>query len=69
MAPQAGKVEAADVTVYRDEGGDWRWRAKDTNGEIVADSAEGYVDLTYAEDAARSLFPSATIHTPNPEKA
>lgn len=30
------------LEVYRDVGGDWRWRARGRNGRIVADSAEGY---------------------------
>ncbi|MCK0141329.1 DUF1508 domain-containing protein [Aliiroseovarius sp. F20344] len=28
--------------VYKDFAGDWRWRLKSSNGNIVADSAEGY---------------------------
>jgi uncharacterized protein YegP (UPF0339 family) len=64
MAPSAGKVDAAVVTVYADDSGEWRWRAKDTNGDIVADSAEGYVDRTYAEGAAQSLFPKAEFDPP-----
>lgn len=28
--------------LHKDAGGDWRWRLRATNGEIVADSAEGY---------------------------
>jgi hypothetical protein len=27
---------------YQDDGGEWRWRFKDDNNEIIADSAEGY---------------------------
>lgn len=32
--------------MYRDESGEYRWRLKADNGEIVADSAEGYVRKT-----------------------
>ena len=28
--------------IYQDAAGEWRWRAKAKNGEIMADSAEGY---------------------------
>ena len=28
--------------LYRDAIGHWRWRLRATNGEVVADSAEGY---------------------------
>ena len=28
--------------VYKDTRGEWRWRYKSSNGNIIADSAEGY---------------------------
>jgi uncharacterized protein YegP (UPF0339 family) len=28
--------------VYQDTGGKWRWRLKAANGQIVADSGQGY---------------------------
>ena len=28
--------------IYVDRAGDWRWRYTSTNGNIIADSAEGY---------------------------
>ena len=28
--------------LYRDAGGAWRWRLRATNGNVLADSAEGY---------------------------
>jgi len=28
--------------IYVDTSGDWRWRYKSTNGNIIADSSEGY---------------------------
>jgi uncharacterized protein YegP (UPF0339 family) len=36
------------VTVYRDKSGDYRWKLVAENGEIVADSAEGYRHKGYA---------------------
>jgi uncharacterized protein YegP (UPF0339 family) len=35
------------VHVFECEDGDWYWSAVVGNGEIVADSAEGYVDRSY----------------------
>ncbi|BCM86546.1 YegP family protein [Methylobacterium indicum] len=29
--------------LYRDGKGEWRWRLRAENGEVVADSGEGYV--------------------------
>ncbi len=28
--------------VYKDAGGEWRWRLKAANSQIVADSGQGY---------------------------
>jgi uncharacterized protein len=30
--------------IYRDAAGEYRWRVRASNGQIVADSAEGYVN-------------------------
>lgn len=32
--------------VYKDRANQWRWRFVSTNGRIIADSAEGYVNKT-----------------------
>lgn len=31
-----------EVEFYQELGGDWRWRVRAANGDIVADSSEGY---------------------------
>jgi uncharacterized protein YegP (UPF0339 family) len=31
-------------TVYKDKTGNYRWRYRSANGNIIADSAEGYVN-------------------------
>jgi uncharacterized protein YegP (UPF0339 family) len=31
---------------YQDSKGEWRWRLKSSNGRILADSGEGYKNLT-----------------------
>ena len=38
--------------VYRDNKGEWRWRLKAANGEIIAVSSEGYVRKS---DCERSI--------------
>lgn len=67
--PEAGRVDAAKLEVYADAAGEWRWRARDTNGEVVADSGEGYVEFVRAEQAGRDLFPDAELFVPNKEQA
>lgn len=49
------------VVVYRDDVREWRWKAVATNGEIVADSAEGYRNRAYALKMARALHPETEI--------
>ena len=34
----------AEFEIYTDDAGEYRWRFRANNGEIVADSAEGYVE-------------------------
>lgn len=38
---------------YEDKAGEYRWRLKDTNGAIVADSGEGYGSRKDAEHGAK----------------
>jgi len=35
--------------VYKDRAGEWRWRFRASNGNIIADSAEGYINKTDCE--------------------
>lgn len=60
-SPEAGHVDAARVTIYQDKAHEWRWSARDTNGQKVADSGEGYLSHADAVDAAHDLFPDAEI--------
>lgn len=40
------------IVVYQDLRGEWRWRLVSTsNGQIMADSAEGYASKHNVEDA------------------
>ena len=38
--------------MYKGHDGDWRWRLRTTNGNVVADSAEGY---RHREDCERGI--------------
>ena len=49
------------VEIYRDAQGFWRWRRRAGNGEIVADSAEGYWNRTDVVDMAEHINPGLPI--------
>ncbi len=46
--------------VYEDNAGEWRWRLVAPNGEIIADSGEGYV----TKQGARRGIDSVKRHAP-----
>ena len=50
---------ASRFEVYEDTAGQWRWRLVHWNGNIVADSGQGYGSRSNAERAARSVMRSA----------
>ncbi|MFB6102052.1 MAG: HVO_2922 family protein [Haloplanus sp.] len=41
--------------LYQDSASEWRWRLVATNGNIVADSAEGYASKQGAKRGIRSV--------------
>ena len=50
--------------VYEDDGDEWRWRLRTSNGHIIADSAEGYSSQAAAVnglDTVRAVARSARI--------
>jgi uncharacterized protein YegP (UPF0339 family) len=53
--------------VYQDRAGEWRWRVRSINGEIVAVSGEGYVNRSHAISMVESLFPEMTVVLPEIE--
>jgi uncharacterized protein YegP (UPF0339 family) len=57
IAPKADTVEegAAQFTVYKDAADEWRWRLVSPNGNIVADSAEGYTERNDAVEALKRV--------------
>lgn len=53
------------IEIYEDKAKEWRWRFIATNGNIMADSGEGYKNLMDCEQAIERLkvdFPKAKIH-------
>lgn len=52
--------------LYQDSADEWRWRLVATNGNIVADSAEGYASKQGAERGIRTvkrIAPEAEVRT------
>lgn len=49
---------------YRDRGDEWRWRLVVPNGNIIADSGEGYTSKQGAERgraSVRRIVPEASV--------
>jgi hypothetical protein len=49
--------QASEDHGYPGESGDYRWKPKAENGEIIADSAEGYRRKRYATLRAKKVAP------------
>jgi hypothetical protein len=76
---EAGDVETevvaskATFEVYEDSAEQWRWRLKHRNGNVIADSSEGYASKQKAKqglDSVRSNAPGAYVEdhsTDDPE--
>ncbi len=56
-APEADVLDVGQAAfeIYEDAGGQYRWRLRHRNGNIVADSGEGYGSRSAAEDAVNSV--------------
>lgn len=54
-------TNADHIRIYKDAQGEYRWTARAGNGEIVADSGEGYTRLGDAVRAAQGVFPGVRI--------
>ncbi|WP_265110099.1 YegP family protein [Halosolutus halophilus] len=60
----SGTERTSRFEVYQDRAGEWRWRLVHWNGNILADSGEGYTSRSNAKRAARGVMravPTATI--------
>ena len=69
-APAADVLDIgrAAFEVYEDEGGEFRWRLRHRNGQIVATGSEGYAEKSKAEDAVDRFklnAPGSEIAEPN----
>jgi uncharacterized protein YegP (UPF0339 family) len=55
---------SATFEVYEDAADEWRWRLRHRNGNIIADSGEGYASRSGVEDAverAKEYAPDADV--------
>lgn len=55
---------AATFELYKDRAGEYRWRLRHENGNIIADSGEGYTTKANAEngiDSVKENAPSAPV--------
>jgi hypothetical protein len=50
---------SATFELYTDKADDWRWRLRHDNGNIIADSGEGYASKDKAKQGIRSVKTNA----------
>ena len=54
----------AKFQIFTDRAGEFRWRLRADNNEIIADSAEGYkakADCEHGVDLVKKLAPTAEV--------
>lgn len=49
----------ATFEIYTDNAGEWRWRLVHRNGNIIADSGEGYASRQKCEQGLKSVKQNA----------
>ncbi|WP_066412852.1 YegP family protein [Halorubrum aethiopicum] len=56
-APEADALEVGNAAfeIYEDAGGEWRWRLRHRNGNVVADCGEGYASRSNAVEAVTGV--------------
>lgn len=47
--------------MYKDNRGEWRWRLKASNGQVIATSGEGYKEKKSCEDGIASVKKNAAV--------
>ena len=52
-------MSGATFELYEDEAGEYRWRLVHDNGNIIADSGEGYASAQKAEQGIESVKQNA----------
>ena len=50
---------AAEFELYMDKAGEYRWRLRHQNGNIIADSGEGYTSKQNAQNGINSVKENA----------
>ena len=50
-----GRIMAAKFELYKDKAGEYRWRLRHQNGNIIADSGEGYTTKANAINGLESV--------------
>lgn len=61
-------MSKATFEVYEDQAGKWRWRLVHDNGNIIADSGEGYASRQKCEQGLESVkenAPAASVENVN----
>ena len=60
-APDANALAAGSAAfeIYEDKGGSWRWRLRHRNGNVLADSGEGYASRSNAAEAVTRVKANA----------
>lgn len=48
-------MTGAEFELYQDNAGEWRWRLVHANGNIIADSGQGYASAAGARDGIASV--------------
>jgi uncharacterized protein YegP (UPF0339 family) len=56
---EAVSVSKATFEVYEDEAGQYRWRLEHDNGNVIADSGEGYASRQKAKQGVESVKANA----------
>ncbi|MFC7232151.1 HVO_2922 family protein [Saliphagus sp. GCM10025308] len=60
----------AEFRLFEDRAGEWRWHLRHQNGNIIADSGEGYTSKQSARNGIRSVVrnaPGASVLEGRPE--
>ncbi len=59
FVPEAAQESQAEFELYEDKGGEYRWRLVHRNGNVIADSGEGYSRKASAKNGIESVRENA----------